>query len=193
LHTLPALLSVAIASVIVGGCAGEKERPPEMMAKFNAALCPKEPFEDTSRPLDPGTDGAKAELSTPTRVVEAAGALRLALTLRNTGLHRLVLELPQQAFTLDGFQLVDHACRQVPYARGVAARALSYRTSGPIPLGAGESATLDSTLDGLAPGLQLTRGIYAIRLALRMEPSGPTVRGRTLYSDWTLFAVKSGY
>jgi hypothetical protein len=164
-----------------------------MMAKFNAALCPKEPSEDTSRPLDPAIDGAKAELATPTRVVEAAGALRLALTLRNTGLHRLVLELPQQAFTLDGFQLVDHACRPVPYTRGVAARALAYRTSGPIPLGAGESATLDSTLDGLAPGLQLTRGIYAIRLALRMDPSGPTVRGRTLYSDWALFAVKSGY
>jgi hypothetical protein len=78
----------------------------------------------------------------------------------------------------------------VRYAKPTTAHALAYRDSGPIPLGIGESATIDSTLDGLAPGLELKRGIYAIRFALRMLPAAPTLRGRTIYSDWTLFAVR---
>ena len=76
------------------------------------------------------------------------------------------------------------------YVKPTTARALAYRNSGPMPLAVGESATIDSTLDGLAPGLELRRGIYAIRFALRMDPTVPTYRGRTVYSDWALFAVK---
>jgi hypothetical protein len=160
------------------------------MDRFNAALCPKAPAEDTSRPVDPDLEGAKAELSVAQRVVQPAANLRLVLTLKNIGLRNLSLVLPQQAFTLEGFELVDHACKPVTYVKPTTARALAYRNAGPMPLAVGESATIDSTLDGLAPGLELRRGIYAIRFALRMDPSVPTYRGRTVYSDWALFAVK---
>jgi hypothetical protein len=162
------------------------------MERFNAGLCPRPLPEDTSRPLDPNLEGVHADLTLPQKVVQPAARLRLVLTLRNGGVHNTSLALPQSAFTLEGFQLVDHTCRPVTYIRPVAARALGYRDTGPMPLRAGESATLESTLDGLAPGLDLRRGIYAIRLALHVDPATPELRGRTLYSDWATFAV-TGY
>jgi hypothetical protein len=162
------------------------------MERFNAGLCPKAPPEDTSRPLDPNLDGVRADLALPVKVVQPAARLRLVLTLRNGGLKNLSLALPQRAFTLEGFQLVNHACVDVKYLRPVAAKALAYRDSGPMPLRAGESETLESTLADLAPGLELPRGIYAIRLALRVDPGTPELRGRTIYSEWTTFAT-TGY
>ncbi len=148
---LPALLALA-------ACGGHAEAPPPGMDRFNAALCPKAPAEDTSRPVDPDLEGAKAELAVAQRVVQPAANLRLVLTLKNIGLRNLSLVLPQQAFTLEGFELVDHACKPVTYVKPTTARALAYRNSGPMPLAVGESATIDSTLDGLAPGLELRRG-----------------------------------
>ena len=180
------LLPCLLASL---SCASQQTIVADSMAKFNRALCPKDPPPDLSKPEDPEIEGARAALGTPDRVVPIAGNLRVELTMRNAGLHRMVLNLPQQAFTLEGFELVDHNCVPVRYVKPPTAHALAYRTSGPMPLGIGESATLDSTLDGLAPGLELPRGIYAIRFALRLEPAGASLRSKTLYSDWALFAV----
>ncbi len=159
------------------------------MARFNPALCPKPPPEDTSRPLDPNLEGVKAELRVLDRTIRSVGEQRLTLMFRNAGLRGFSLSLPRQAFTLAGFDLVDHNCVPVPYAASPAAGDLAYRNAGPMPLAGGESATIDTSLDDLAPGLQLKPGIYAIRLALRFAPAAPILRGRTIQSDWALFAM----
>jgi hypothetical protein len=121
--------------------------------------------------------------------VTSTRGVRLSLTFKNIGQHVLTLSLPRQAFTLAGFNLVDHDCVPVRYAQSTTARALGYGDSGPMPLNVGESATIDASLDDLAPGLVLPPGIYAIRLALRLDPSATVVRGQTVVSDWALFAV----
>jgi hypothetical protein len=182
-------LAAAVPLALAAACGPPPKPPPPPMDKFNQALCPPLPPEDTSRPLDPALDGVKADLSLPQRTVKAAADLRLALTFRNVGLHGTTLQLPQSVFTLEGFQLVDSSCVPVKYAKPVAAKALAYKSAGPMPLNAGESATIDSSIDGLAPGLELRRGIYAVRLALRVLPGMPTLRGKTLYTDWATFAV----
>jgi hypothetical protein len=58
-----------------------------------------------------------------------------------------------------------------------------------MPLANGETATVDTSLDDLAPGLALKPGIYAIRLALKVAPAAPILRGKTIQSEWGLFAV----
>ncbi len=184
-------LAAALAALVaVSACGGPPPAPPPLMERFDSARCPKLPPEDLSRPLDPNLDGVKVDLILAQKVVRAAADLRMTMNFRNVGLHGLTLSLPQQAFTLEGFQLVDHACVPVRYTRSAAAKALAYKTSGPMPLKTGESATIDSDIDGLAPGLELRRGIYAIRFALRMESAATTLRGRTILSDWSTFAVK---
>jgi len=159
------------------------------MARFNAALCPAAPRVDTSRPLDPNLDGVKGNLSLLSRTVTSTRGVRIALTFTNGGQHGITLSLPRGAFTLAGFSLVDSDCRPVPYAQSVTAHALAYGNSGPMPLNIGESATIDSSLDDLAPRLALPPGIYAIRLALKIDPVSAVVRGATIVSDWALFAV----
>ena len=179
------LLAVALGS----GCEGPPKAPPITMDRFNAALCPRPPREDLSRPLDPTLEGVKADVALVSRTVKSADGVRLTLTFHNAGLHGLSLALPRQAFTLAGWSLVDHACIPVPYAQSTTARALGYGDSGPMPLNAGESATIDSSLTDLAPGLVLKPGIYAIRLTLATAPSSPILRGRTILSDWVTFQV----
>jgi hypothetical protein len=145
--------------------------------------------EDLSLPLDPNLEGVRVDLHVATRTVTAASALRLSLMYRNAGLKGFSLQLPRQAFSLSGYQLVDHDCVRVPYAESPAAGALAYSTSGPMPLANGETATVDTSLDDLAPGLALKPGIYAIRLALKVAPAAPILRGKTIQSEWGLFAV----
>jgi hypothetical protein len=58
-----------------------------------------------------------------------------------------------------------------------------------MPLAPSDSATIDTGLDDLAPGLTLKPGIYALRLALAVEPMQVSLRGKTVYSDWMTFAV----
>jgi hypothetical protein len=173
-------------------CGGGPKSPTQSMDRFNAALCPVPPHEDTSKPLDPNLDGVKADVVAASRTVTTASKLRLSLTFRNTGLHGVTISLPRQAFTLAGWSLVDHACVPVAYAQPPTAKALAYGNSGPMPLAIGESATIDTSIDDLAPGLALPPGIYAIRLALHPDASSPVVRERTILSDWTLFAVVPG-
>jgi hypothetical protein len=189
LVSLVSLVSLAALAALVA-CGPPPKPPPPPMERFNAALCPTVPPEDTSRPLDPNLDGVRADLAVAQRIVKAAADVRLALTFRNTSLSAHTLSLPQSAFTLEGYQLVDHNCAPVLYARPVAAKALAYKGSGPMPLKEGESATIDTSIDGLAPGLELRRGIYAIRLALRFDSNSALVRGRTVQSEWVTFAVK---
>jgi len=188
MHAGTAACAVLLA-LGVAGCGGPPSPVTAQMARFNPALCPKPPPEDLSRPLDPNLEGVKADLQVLNRTVRAASDLRVSLIFRNVGLHGFSLSLPRQAFTLAGFDLVDHACVPVAYVEPPTAGALAYGSSGPMPLANGESATIDTTLDGLAPGLTLKPGIYAIRFALRVAPSGASLRGRTILSDWALFAV----
>jgi hypothetical protein len=182
----------AVVIGLLGGlvsCGGGAKAPTESMARFNAALCPAPPRVDTSRPLDPNLDGVKGNVALLSRTVTSTRGVRIAVTFRNDGQHGITLSLPRGAFTLGGFSLVDHDCRPVPYAQSTTAHALGYGNSGPMPLNIGESATIDSSLDDLAPGLVLPPGIYAIRLELKMEPVSAVVRGGTILSDWALFAV----
>lgn len=184
------LTAITLASVaLTTACGGPPKAAGPPMERFNAALCPKLPVEDATLPLDPNLEGVKADLGVLDRMVNKAGSLRLSLTFRNIGQHGLNLLLPREAFMLEGFELVDHACVRVPYAKSAAATALAYSNSGPMPLAVGESATVDSTLSSLAPTLDLPRGIYAIRFALRAPPGRSDMRGRTIRSDWALFAV----
>jgi hypothetical protein len=182
-------VSALALALALSACGGQQKAQTAQMARFNAALCRKPPPEDTSLPLDPNFEGVKADLHVLSRTVTAAADLRLSLVFRNGGEHRFALSLPRQAFTLAGFDLVDHDCVRVPYLQPPTARALAYGNSGPMPLAVGESATIDSVLGDLAPGLVLAPGIYAIRLSLRIEPGEVSLRGRTVRSDWALFAV----
>jgi hypothetical protein len=184
-----ALVLGAALALLATACGGGAKAPPSTMARFNASLCPAAPRVDTSRPLDPALDGISASVSLMSRTVTSTRGVHLAITFKSSALHRVTLSLPQAAFSLAGFTLVDAACRPVPYAVSPAARGLAYGNSGPMPLLSGESATIDSSLDDLAPGLVLKPGIYAIRLALKMDSSSAVVRGETLLSDWALFAV----
>jgi len=168
---------------------GPPPSPALRMPRFNAALCPALPREDLSRPLDPNLDGVKARIDLPTREVKSPALVRLSITYTNGGLKGVKLSLPQDAFTVAGFNLVDHACVPVRYGQPPTSKALAYRDTGPMPLNPGESATIDANLGDLAPGLILPPGIYALRLALRIDAAAPVVRGATVRSDWALFAV----
>jgi hypothetical protein len=179
-------LGLALASA---ACGGKPKALPPGMDRFNAALCPKLPVESGSLPIDPNLEGVKADLGVLSRTVSSTSALRLNLTFRNAGLHGLTLSLPRQAFTLAGFNLVDHRCVPVAYVQPPTARALAYGNSGPMPLNTGESATIDSSLDDLAPGLKLAPGIYAMRLNLRLDATSSVVRAHAIVSDWTTFMV----
>jgi len=182
-------LAGALLLVALVGCGGGPKSPTASMARFNPALCPATPREDTSRPLDPNLEGLKADLALMSRTVTATKGVHIALTFRNGGQHGVSLSLPQKAFSLAGFSLVDHDCRPVAFVPSPTAKAMRYGSSGPMPLKIGESATIDTELDDLAPGLVLAPGIYAIRLALPIVPESAVVRGETLRSDWSLFAV----
>ena len=173
----------------LAACGGPQKPVAPPMARFNAALCPKPPAEDTSLPLDPNLEGVKADLLVGSRTIRSVGEQRLTLTFRNVGLRGFSLSLPRQAFSLAGFDLVDHDCVPVPYVvspvageppTGAPARC-RWRTASRPP------STRASTIS--APGLTLRPGIYAIRLSLRMPPAGASLRGRTIQSDWALFAV----
>jgi hypothetical protein len=182
-----AIVLVACAASV--GCGGGAKSPTAAMPRFNPALCPAPPREDTSRPLDPNLDGVGANLALLSRTVTSTKGVHIALTFRNGGQHGVSISLPQSAFSLAGFTLVDHDCKRVPYVASPTTRALHYGGSGPMPLKIGESATVDTALDDLAPGLVLQPGIYALRLSLPLIPESPVIRGETLRSDWALFAL----
>jgi hypothetical protein len=184
--------TLIVATLVLAGCGGGPKAPPPGMDRFNAALCAPLVAEDTHLPLDPNLEGIKADIALASRTVASADKLQLSLTFRNTGLHGTSLALPQRAFSLAGFDLVDHACSPVSVAASETSKALAYRNSGPMPLNAGESATVDMALSDRAPGLALPPGIYAVRLALRVDAPSTVVRGTTLRSSWALFAVTGG-
>jgi hypothetical protein len=185
-----AALSLApLLSLTLLGCGGGNERE-SAVPRFNPALCPKIPPDVGTLPPDPNVEGVKANLALVSRIVASAGLVRLSLTFTNLAQHSTRLALPRQAFSLEGYSLVDHNCAPVPYQSTATPRVLAYGNTGPMPLGQGESATLDLSLDDMAPGLVLAPGMYAIRLALRIDPSSASVRSRTLWSPWALFLVK---
>ncbi len=188
--SLAGRLSLALAALAAAASCGPPPPPPlPPMARFNAAMCAPLAPEDRSRPLDPNLEGVRADVALVNRTVTAASLLRLSVTFRNASQHGITLSLPQNTFTLSGFELVDSSCKRVPYNASPTSKMLGYRTSGPMPLAIGDSATIDAGLDDLAPGLVLPQGIYGIRLALAMDGGLASLRGRTVYSEWTLFAV----
>jgi len=131
------LLAVSLPGLT---CGPPPKPPPPLMDRFDPALCPKLPPEDTSRPLDPNLDGVKADVALAQRVVVAAAAVRLALTFHNIGLHGLQLNLPQRAFTLEGFQLGDRPNDLFVVFKDA--------TSGDTTYGAGRFLWVKGTTDG---------------------------------------------
>lgn len=185
-------LALALASVLgllAASCGDGPKSPDSLVARFNPALCPKLPVENSPLPPDPAVEGVKADVALVSRRVTSANFVRLSVTFTNTGLHGTQLALPRQTFSLEGYSLVDHNCVPVPFRSTATPRALAYGNTGPMPLKQGESATLDLSLDDMAPGLTLAPGMYAIRLAIRFDPSSNVVRAKALYSPWALFLV----
>lgn len=180
---------VALA-LALAACGGGPKSPDSTVERFNPALCPKIPADVGTLPLDPAVEGVKADLGLVSRRVASAALVRLSLRFTNFAQHATTLALPRQAFSLEGYSLVDHNCVPVPFRSTAAPRALAYGNTGPMPLAQGESATLDLSLDDMAPGLGLAPGVYAIRVALRLDPSSRVVRPRTLTSPWAIFLVE---
>jgi hypothetical protein len=187
LSRLSMLLPLALAGLTA--CAGPPKVPPHVMPRFDVAKCPRPPAVDLTVPLDPNLEALKADITLVSKMLPNAAALRLSLTLRNVGTHGMTIDLPQKAFTLGGFELVNHDCVSVGYTQPAAAKALRYGNAGPMPLGIGDLATLDMALDNLAPGIVLPPGIYAIRLALDLDPVRGGLRGKRVTSEWMTFAV----
>ena len=182
-------IALVAVSPVLAACEGGPPPPPPVLDRFNPSMCPKIAPDRGTLPLDPAIEGVKANVSLVSHRVVSANFVRVSLTFTNGGQHGTTLALPRQAFSIEGYHLVDRNCVPVPYRPPTTPRALNFDTTGPMPLNQGESATLDLALDDMAPGLVLPPGTYALRLALRMDPKSHVVRGRTIYSEWTVFVV----